>query len=146
MSRTADYTIEKITEIKAYSDVAEFFYTWTKAQTLYDLDFTNFDFHTYARENCIWMCRKKGVLVGVLLARLFPCGWDPTNKTLYQDGLFCLKSSGKASYLLLKEFIDFGRKEANLVFTCRTKYTNVKEKSLERLGFYKTEELFLLRG
>jgi hypothetical protein len=143
-STTKLYTIERITDISPYSDVADFFYNLAKELDLYDLDFTNFDFHAYAREHFVLVCRKKGKLVGCLFARLYPCVWDPKNKTLYQDGLFCRKSSGKAAYLLLKKFIDFGRREANLVFTCRTKFTNVKEKSFERLGFKKTEELFLL--
>lgn len=143
-SRIAAYTIERVKEVGYYNDVADFFYTLAKELDLYDLDFTNFDFRRYCSENYVLICRQRGMVVGCLFARLHPCVWDPKNITLYQDGLFCRKSSGKAAYLLLKEFIDFGRKEANLVFTCRTKYTNVKEKSFERLGFKKTEELYLL--
>jgi hypothetical protein len=141
---TKNYTIERVQEVIPYSDVADFFYNLAKELDLYDLDFTNFDFERYAINNFVLVCRRKGVLVGCLFARLYPAMWDPSNKTLYQDGLFCRKSSGKAAYLLLKEFIDFGRREANLVFTCRTKYTNVKEKSFQRLGFKKVEELYLL--
>lgn len=144
MSNTKIYTIERVRVIEPYGDIADFFYTLAEKLDLYDLDFKNFDFHRYAETNMVWVCRRKNKPVGVLFARLYPCVWDYKNLTLYQDGLFCSKSSGKAAYLLLKEFIDFGRREANLVFTCRTKYTNVKEKSFERLGFIKSEELFLL--
>jgi hypothetical protein len=144
ISTTKDYTIERVTEIHPYSDIAEFFYKLAAELDLYNLDFKNFDFYRYASENQVWVCRRKLKPVGVLFARLYPCVWDYKNLTLYQDGLFVAKSSGKAAYLLLSEFIDFGRKEANLVFTCRTKYTNVKEKSFERLGFKKAEELYLL--
>lgn len=143
-SRIADYTISRVTDVPYYSDVADFFHGLQKELDLYDLDFNNFDFRKYAEENFVLICRRKGKLVGCLFARLYPCIWDHKNKTLYQDGLFCLKSSGKAAYLLLNEFIDFGRKEANLVFTCRTKYTNVKDESFKRLGFKKVEELYLL--
>jgi hypothetical protein len=110
----------------------------------YNFEFRDFDFHSYARNHLFWVCRRRGAPVGVLLARIYPSIWGSKTKVLWQDSLYCKKSSGKAAYLLLKNFMDFGRKEANLVFTCRAKHTNIKVKSLERLGFKKSEELFLL--
>lgn len=144
-STTDAYTIERVTEIHPYSDVANFFYEVGPALgDLYNFEFSDFDFYKYASQNLLWLCRRKGKPVGVMLARLYPSVWDVKSKVLMQDSLFCKKSSGKAALLLLQTFIDFGRREANLVFTCRAKHTNVKEKSFERLGFFKTEELFLL--
>lgn len=145
MSTTEGYTIERVTEIKTYSDVAEFAYEiGPSLGDLYDFEFSDFDFHHYARSHLLWICRRNSKPVGMMMARLYPSIWDVKTLVLFQDSLFCKKSSGKAAYLLLKTFIDFGRDNANLVFTCRAKHTNVKVKSLERLGFTKTEELFLL--
>lgn len=142
---TKIYTIERITSISPYDDVANFLYEIGPALgDLYGFEFSDFDFYNYAEQNLFWLCRRKGKPVGVMLARLYPSVWDVKSKVLWQDSLYCRKSSGKAAYLLLRTFIDFGRREANLVFTCRAKHTNVKGKSFERLGFSKTEELFLL--
>lgn len=142
---TKIYTIERVKEIYPYGDIAAFFYEVGPALgDLYGFEFSDFDFFHYAQQNILWLCRRRGKPVGVMLARLYPSVWDQKSKVLWQDSLYCKKSSGKAAYLLLKQFIDFGRAEANLVFTCKAKHTNVKEKSFERLGFKKTEELFLL--
>lgn len=142
---TKDYTIERIQHIRPYSDVAEFFYEiGPDIGKAFGFDHDQFDFYSYAERYIFWLCRRKGKPVGAMLARLYPSIWDNSKNVLWQDALYCKKSSGKAAYFLLKTFIDFGRREANLVFTCRVKHTNVKEKSFERLGFKKSEELFLL--
>lgn len=145
LSTTKDYTIDLVHLIHPYDDVAEFVYEIGPALgDSYGFEFSDFDFYNYASRNLFWVCRRKGKPVGVLLARFYPSVWDEKSKVLWQDSIFCKKSSGKAAYLLLNEFIDFGRKHANLVFTCKAKHTNVKEKSFQRLGFYKSEELYLL--
>lgn len=139
------YTITREREIDPYGDIAQFIYDdGTDIGHMFGFDFENFDFFTYARKNIVWVCRKAKVPVGIMMARLYPSVWDETRKVLYQDLLYCRKSSGKAAYLLLEKFIDFGRAEVNYVFTCRSIHTNLKEKSFERLGFKKLEELYLL--
>lgn len=140
-----EYSVERVKEIEPYGDVADFFYEHgPNLGDLYGFDFEMFNFYTYARMNLLWVCRRRGDPVGALLARIYKSVWDPTSLVLFQDAVYCKKSSGKAAHLLLTKFIAFGRMEANLVFTCRAIHTNVKEKSFERLGFKKSEELFLL--
>lgn len=142
---TSSYSVERVHLIHPYDDMAEFFYEVGPAMgDLFNFDSDHFDFFKYAEKYLMWACRRKGKVVGVMLARIYTSIWDPTSLVLWQDSLYCKKSSGKAAYLLLQEFIAFGRMKANLVFTCKTIHTNVKEKSFERLGFKKSEELFLL--
>lgn len=141
------YTIERVREIKPYDDVHDFCATeGPHVENMFHIkyEFAYFDFFSYARNHLVWVCRKKKKPVGILLARLYPSIFDPTVMILMQDLLYCKKSSGRAAHLLLSEFIDFGRVNANLVFTMITKSTNVKGRSLERLGFMKTEELYRL--
>lgn len=108
------------------------------------IDFTNFNIWDYIRNNHVWVVRRQGEPVGVMFAQLYGSVFDPKSKILFQDGLYCKKSSGRAAYLLMREFIDFGRANAKIIFTCRGKLTNVKARTLERLGFEKTEEIFRL--
>lgn len=108
------------------------------------LDFSNFDVWGYAANHYMWIVRKDGAPVGVMFAQLYGNVFDPKIKILFQDGFYVRKSSGRAAYLLFKEFIDFGRANAKIIFTCRGKLTNVKVRTLERLGFEKSEEIFRL--
>ncbi len=108
------------------------------------VDFSNFDVWGYAAAHNVWIARKNGKPVGVMFGQLYRSVFDPKSKILFQDGFFVKKSSGRAAFLLMKDFIDFGRANAKIIFTCRGKYTNVKARTLERLGFEKTEELFRL--
>ena len=140
------YTIERVREIAPYGKIAEFFYQEApNVEKIFDHRFAwaEFDISSYALHHCVWVCLRAGIPVGIMMAQLFPSIWDG-KKVLMQNLLYCKKSSGRAAYLLMKEFIDFGRAEASLVFTMTTKNTNVKEKSLQRLGFKKVEEHFLL--
>lgn len=140
------YTIERVTKLPPYGELADFYYSVVPDLCeLLRVDMRGFDVFSYCESNLVWVCRRNGKLVGVMFARLYPYIWDTSKIVLFQDGLFCIKSSGKAAFLLLETFIDFGRSQANLIFTCRTKHTNVKEKSLERLGFEKSEELYSMR-
>ncbi len=108
------------------------------------IDFTHFNVWDYAANHCVWIARKNGEPVGVMFAQLYGSVFDPKSKILFQDGFWVKKSSGRAAFLLMREFIDFGRANAKIIFTCRGKLTNVKARTLERLGFEKTEELFRL--
>lgn len=108
------------------------------------MDWTNFNFSRYAENHHMWFCSKGSVVQGMMMAQLFGSVFDSSAKILRQDLLYCKKSSGRAAYLLMQEFIAFGRGNANLVFTCLTKHTNVKERTLNKLGFQKIEEIYSL--
>lgn len=145
MSITPIYTVKRIDEIQPYGPEVKFFYeNVVTLSKMFGIDYLAFDFYRYAREHIVWIARKKGDPVGWLLARLYPHVWDSRLKVLRNDSLFVKSPNQKATHLLLKAFIDFGRKNADLVFTSSNKYTNVKESSFVRLGFKKTEELYAL--
>jgi hypothetical protein len=50
----------------------------------------------------------------------------------------------KAAYLLFKDFIDFGKSNANHIITMICKITNIKPESLLKLGFTEMETLYRL--
>lgn len=100
----------------------------------------NFPLDQYlSRGNLVLFCYKDDNPVGVLAAtmtqNLISC-----KKMLYMDHLS--SDQPKATYLLLKEFIDFGRLNAKLIITCIGRKTNIKPGSLEKLGFKELETLF----
>jgi hypothetical protein len=61
-----------------------------------------------------------------------------------QDVLFTKKSSGRATHILMNAFIDFGKANANHLFTMVAEQTNIKARSLDRLGFKQVETLYRL--
>lgn len=111
---------------------------------IFKIDHRNFDFFRYAQNHVVLVCFQGDRPVGLVMAQLFGSVFDPKTKVLFQDVLWVEKSSGRAAHLLMREFIAFGRANAKLVFTCRAKQTNVKERTLKRLGFEKVEEIFRL--
>lgn len=146
-SSTKLYTTELVVSINPYSDICDFIISESPhVAGLFDhnFDWRNFDFIDYARRNWVWVCRRDGAVVGLMMARTYTSLFDQSKRILMQDLLYTKKSSSKAAYLLMKEFVAFGRAHTNLVFTMLTKHTNVKGRSLEKLGFKKTEELYRL--
>ena len=111
-------------------------------QDIYFFDYKNFDYLEYARKGLFLVCRRDGVPVGVMLARLFASAFDSNSAILFQDLLYVKPESGRAASLLLKTFIDFGKANANHIFTAKALKTNIKGRSFEKLGFKKVEELF----
>lgn len=107
-------------------------------------DVKNFRFITYVERNLVWVCRKNDRIVGVMLARLYGSVFDEETKILFQDLLYVKKGARKAAFLLFREFIDFGKSNADHIFTCTTDKTNIKGRSLERLGFKKIQEQYRL--
>lgn len=112
----------------------------------YKFNFKNFDFISYARGGYFLVCRRDGKPVGVMLARLYGSIFDTETKILMQDLLYVKEPATRAAYNLLLEFIDFGRTNANLIFTVKSQHTNIKARSLEKLGFTKCDELWEMKG
>lgn len=91
--------------------------------------------------NHVWICRKGKELVGFLAASISLSNFDGTTRLLYQDILFAEEGTFAAKYLL-DSFIDFGKKNADHILTVIGTGTNIKERSLERLGFQKLETVY----
>lgn len=142
------YTIRRITDIHDI-DKKLVSFLLTGAETLSKMygdkfDWKNFDFIDYARRGFFIVCFKDDQPVGAILARLYGSIFDPQTKILMQDEFYVLPGSGRAAHLLMREFIDFGKLNANHVFTMIAEKTNIKRRSLEKLGFVKIEELYRL--
>jgi hypothetical protein len=80
--------------------------------------------------------------VGVMFAYLGDCMFDMNKTVLRQELLFA--KSPRVTVALLRYFIDFGKLRANYVIACIGKHTNFKTTSLEKLGFTKLEELYIM--
>lgn len=94
-----------------------------------------------ARDHYLGLCERDGVPVGFLGATLCRSIFDPNVRILRQDLLYAVPKT-RASYYLLRDFIDFGKGTANHIITTIGDKTNIKPRSLERLGFHKLEELY----
>lgn len=88
-----------------------------------------------------WVCWKGEDIVGFMFARRSRSLFDPEKVMLIQHLLFALPQT-KGAFYLLKEFIDFGKHHADHIITMIAEKTNIKERSLERLGFSKLETMY----
>jgi hypothetical protein len=105
---------------------------------LYD----QFDLRTYLKnKGRLVVCRRNDEPVGFMIYRLCEGLFPPFPKVLMQDLLSCQPKS-RAAYHLMKEFIDFGRANTDHIITMIGHNTNIKRRSLERLGFVKADELY----
>lgn len=104
-------------------------------------NFKHFDLSNYIEKGRFMVCWKKGRPVGAMLYHMVSSLFDPTLRILRQDLLYC-PYGGRAAYLLMQEFIDFGRSNADHIITMIGARTNIKRQSLEKLGFTRVEELY----
>lgn len=107
-------------------------------------EFKNVDFNLvkYVTESTtrVVVCEADGRLVGFMFCFLGESLFDSRVKILQQDLLYT--KSKRATYLLLKDFIDFGKRNANHVVTMIGPDTNIKGESLEKLGFKHIESMY----
>jgi hypothetical protein len=89
------------------------------------------------------ICYRDQIPVGFMWSSLHNHTFDPKLKILKQL-LLHAQPGTRAARLLLKEFIDFGKLNANYIITTIGRETNIKSKSLEKLGFSKLEESYRL--
>jgi hypothetical protein len=138
---TVTYTIEEITTQTQLNRVAAFICesselisekyntTWTWERFLFEYN------------HRLTVCFRDGEPVGFMLARLSESTFDHSTKLLIQELLYA-KPGTRAVKLLMDDFIDFGRRRANHIITMIAEHTNIKARSLEKLGFKKLETLY----
>ena len=140
------YTIERIERIEDIdTELAHFFLSSAdEIAEMYGGKFSSkkFDYLHYARNGIFWVCRRNGVPLGIMLARLYESIFDPNVKILSQDLLWVKGGTFRIAHLLLAEFIDFGRANANHILTQTHSETNIKPRSLERMGFERVEDVY----
>ncbi len=146
--KSSQYRIERITRLEQCDQVfAEFFIrSADHVAFMFGCKFNwrNFDFLRYAAGGAVWVCFKDEKPVGAMLARLYGSVFDPSVKILMQDLCYVSEPGGRAAHLLMTQFIDFGKSNANHILTMVAPQTNIKGRSLEKLGFQKIEELYRL--
>lgn len=144
---TETYTIEQLrSDVVTDDDVRQLFViaqlvSWTFKG---NFNWKNFPFEWYTDNHRFMVCRRRGEIIGVMLARLSISVFDPGMKILVQDLLWVKDGYPRAAVRLLKDFVDFGRTNANHILTMTTPHTNIKPTSLEKLGFEKLETLYRL--
>ena len=103
---------------------------------------TGFPLKYAVEKHVVLVCYRGSEPVGFLFASLQVSIFDMNKTVLRQEVLFA--KHPKATVELLRYFIDFGKLRANYVITCLGKHTNFKSQSLEKLGFTKLEELYVM--
>lgn len=139
------YTIKKLSSKDITYDIGHFIYEAAvkvnyRYGSLYP-NSTKFPIQKFADKGILFVCFRNDEPVGFLGATLNHSFFDPEVKILFQQLLYSSPGT-RASYYLLKEFIDFGRTHANHVVTMIGTETNIKSRSLERFGFRKIEEFY----
>lgn len=140
-----NYTIKRITSESIGPVVVNFLFDCgEEIEKLYPTyDWTSFKIFRFVRDHLLWVAYRDDKPVGFLMAVQAGHIFDPSIRTLRQILLYS-RPNTRASLLLLKEFIDFGKSNANHVITAIGQNTNIKPKSLEKLGFKKLEEIYRL--
>lgn len=145
MPTTATYTIERVLP-EHLQDQKLLEYLATSAKQVAKLygnkfDWKNFSLRGYLSRYRFMLCRRNGVPVGFMMARLYDSIFDPEKAILMQDLLFA-EPGTRAAHVLMQDFIDFGKANANHIITMIAEHSNIKPSSLERYGFKQLETLY----
>ena len=108
-------------------------------------DWSRFPITKAVRERRVMMCFRKNKPVGFMVSTLSGHLFDPTIILLKQNVLFALPNT-RAAFHLVEDFIDFGKANANHIIASIGTETNIKSKSLEKLGFKKLEEHYRMEN
>ncbi len=142
-----NYTVEKITGNYDISEEMEKFFHdfgmshYKNLNLRYDV--RNLTVENYIKVGHVWFCFRNNKPVGFMLATMGPVSLDLNYIALRQTFLYALPGT-RGAHHLLKEFVDFGKRHANDVIITVGKYTNLKSRSLERLGFGEWETIYKL--
>jgi len=144
VTSTDKYTIKKITGKQL--DKVHSRYIYEASVKLNAAHGSPFFFHAFpvkrfADEQHLWICYRDKVIVGFLAATMTSNLFDPSIKQLKQTLLYADPGT-RASKYLLENMIDFGRLHANHIHCVIGQKTNIKPRSLERLGFKELETTF----
>lgn len=143
---TMTYTTKRMT-IESFTEVEQLFLIEAscKLNKAYGnkYNWTDFKIHEFIKTQYLNICYRDQIPVGLMAASLFRSFFDPECIILKQNLLYS-KPGSRAAYWLMKDFIDFGKANANHVITMIGSESNIKPSSLEKLGFEKLEELYRL--
>lgn len=106
-----------------------------------EFDWYDFDLENYATTQPLFVCFRDEEPVGFLGASLTTSVFDKNLRILKQLLLYATPGT-RASFHLLKAYIDFGKNNADHILTVIGSETNIKPQSIERLGFKKLETTY----
>ena len=104
-------------------------------------DWSGFPILKFIETQRLTVCFRNKKPIGYLMATIGPSFFDPRVIVAKQNMLFSLPNT-RATYELMKDFIDFGKTNANHIITMIGEKTNIKPKSLKKLGFKELETLY----
>jgi len=104
----------------------------------------SFDLKKYLENYHCFTCRKNGKLVGFILAMKGPSAFSNQTNILISDVLYAVPGT-RAAHHLIHSFLDIGKGCADHVIIALNVKSNIKPKTLERLGLKETEKLFIWR-
>lgn len=142
--RTDDYKVIKLKSSDIDDNLLAWFYACNEdLKMLYDLDYdvACVDYRYHADVNHLWICIRNNFAVGFLFATNGHSFFNPSNKSLTQRILYAVPKT-RAANLLLKEYIDFGKSSGKSIYTVLGLATNIKSKTLEKMGFKYVESLY----
>lgn len=105
-------------------------------------NFENRDDFIMFEKGVVLVCKRNEEITGIFLAFLYPSVFDSETKLLQQQLFYVKPDSGRTAFHLFKKFIDIGKNEADHIITTLTSQTNIKPKTLEKMGFEKLETLY----
>lgn len=138
------YKVERITEFDLTSDIANFIFDCAAELAPKHGNrhkWENFKLTRFVSKHLLWVCYRDDKPVGFLMASLAENFFDNDIIMLRQHLLYALPKT-RAAWWLLKEFIDFGKNNANDIIVAIGIETNIKPQSLEKLGFTIIEEIY----
>lgn len=138
------YTTKLINGAELTSDMIVFIYRAGKEMNAAygnKYDFAGFPIRDFVARDKLWVCFRDQEIVGFMAASLGSSFFDPKVKILRQHVLYG-KPGTRAAHYLLKSFIDFGKANAKHLISVIGSETNIKPRSLERLGFKELETLY----
>lgn len=104
-------------------------------------DVSGFRIVRFAEEHRLTVCFRDDVPVGFMMGCLSKSFFDENVIAFRQMALWSLPKT-RGAYLLLKDFIDFGKVNANhIICTIGTK-TNIKPATLGKMGFEQLEVFY----
>ena len=89
------------------------------------------------QNHIVLVCYRDETPIGFMIGLLNTIIFDINLTALSQLVLYA--EQPKATYALLKQFIDIGKQRANYISMCVGHLTNIKESSLLKLGFIKSD-------
>ena len=113
-----------------------------KALNNYKYNVDNMPIKSIADKQLLLVCFRGEDPVGFMIGTKGNIPFDPTLTVISQLVLY--SKFPKASHLLIGNFIDFGKRNANYISMCVGKFTNLKESSLKKLGFSKGDVEFFM--